>query len=71
MHSFPGILRDRSFTNMSEGEWDSIFAVHVKGAFKVTKAAWPYMRKQKYGRVVMTTSSSGLYGNFGQVNVDY
>ena len=56
---------------MSEGEWDSIFAVHVKGAFKVTKAAWPYMRKQKYGRVVMTTSSSGLYGNFGQVNVDY
>jgi len=63
-----GILRDRSFANMAEAEWDAIFQVHVKGAFKVTKAAWPYMRKQKYGRVVMTTSSSGLYGNFGQAN---
>ena len=63
-----GILRDRSFINISEEEWDIVFQVHVKGAFKVTKAAWPYMRKQKYGRIIMTTSSSGLYGNYGQAN---
>ena len=63
-----GILRDRSFIKMSEEDWDKVFQVHIKGAFKVTKAAWPYMRKQKYGRIIMTTSSSGLYGNFGQAN---
>ena len=44
------------------------FQVHVKGAFKVIKAAWPHMRKQKYGRIIMTTSPAGLYGNFGQAN---
>lgn len=63
-----GILRDKSFTKMSEEEWDAIFKVHNKGAFKVTKAAWPHMRRQKYGRIIMATSSSGLYGNFGQAN---
>ncbi len=63
-----GILRDRTFAKMSEEDWDLIFAVHVKGAFLVTKAAWPHMREQKYGRVVMTSSASGIYGNFGQSN---
>jgi NAD(P)-dependent dehydrogenase (short-subunit alcohol dehydrogenase family) len=42
--------------------------VHVRGAYAVTKAAWPYMRQQKYGRVIMTSSNSGIYGNFGQAN---
>ena len=63
-----GILRDISFTKMSQKDWDLIYQVHVLGSFKVTKAAWPYMREQKYGRIVMTTSTSGLYGNFGQSN---
>jgi len=53
---------------MKEEDWDLIFRVHVKGAFKVTHAAWPYMREQNYGRIIMTCSGSGLYGNFGQTN---
>jgi len=53
---------------MSEVDWDKIFSVHVKGAFHCTKAAWPYMRNQKYGRIIMTSSASGLYGSFGQTN---
>jgi len=48
--------------------WDIIMAVHLRGTYKVTKAAWPYMLKQKYGRIVNTTSTSGIYGNFGQAN---
>jgi NAD(P)-dependent dehydrogenase (short-subunit alcohol dehydrogenase family) len=63
-----GILRDKSFVKMAEEDWDLIFAVHVKGSYNVTKAAWPLMREQKYGRVVMTSSASGIYGNFGQSN---
>ncbi|XP_033345262.1 peroxisomal multifunctional enzyme type 2 [Bombus vosnesenskii] len=63
-----GILRDRSFAKMSEADWDLVQSVHVKGAFKVTQAAWPYFVKQNYGRVIMTASNSGLYGNFGQAN---
>ncbi len=47
---------------------DLIYRVHVRGAYVVTKAAWPYMRQQKYGRVIMTSSNSGIYGNFGQAN---
>lgn len=42
--------------------------VHLKGAYSVTKAAWPYMRKQNYGRVIVTSSNSGIYGSFGQSN---
>lgn len=45
-----------------------MYQVHVKGAFSVTKAAWPHFRKQKFGRVINTTSAAGLYGNFGQAN---
>lgn len=63
-----GILRDKSFHNMDDKMWDQVIAVHLRGTYKVTKAAWPYFLKQKYGRVVNTTSTSGIYGNFGQAN---
>jgi len=63
-----GILRDVSFHKMTDAQWDIIQKVHVLGAYKVTRAAWPYMRQQKYGRVIMTSSAAGAYGNFGQVN---
>lgn len=63
-----GILRDKSFSKMSETDWDLVQNVHVKGAFKITRAAWPYFVKQKYGRIIVTASNSGLYGNFGQAN---
>lgn len=63
-----GILRDVSFVKMTEKDWDLIFTVHVKGAYSVTKAAWNIMREQGYGRVIMTSSAAGLYGNFGQAN---
>ncbi|EGT43053.1 hypothetical protein CAEBREN_04127 [Caenorhabditis brenneri] len=63
-----GILRDVSFQKMTDLDWDLIFKVHVKGAYAVTKAAWPYMRDQKYGRIVVTSSNAGVHGNFGQVN---
>lgn len=63
-----GIIRDKSFANMTDELWDSVIAVHLTGTYAVTKAAWPYFLKQKYGRVVNTTSTSGIYGNFGQAN---
>jgi len=63
-----GILRDKAFTNMDDKLWDQVLAVHLRGTYKVSKAAWPYMLKQKYGRIVNTTSTSGIYGNFGQSN---
>ena len=63
-----GILRDIAFHNMSEADWDAVFAVHIKGSFTVLRAAWPVFRQQSYGRVVLTTSSSGIYGQFGQAN---
>lgn len=63
-----GILRDKSFTKMSEQDWDLIHAVHLKGAFKTTHAAWEHFRNQKYGRIIMTSSNAGVFGNFGQAN---
>jgi 3-hydroxyacyl-CoA dehydrogenase/3a,7a,12a-trihydroxy-5b-cholest-24-enoyl-CoA hydratase len=63
-----GILRDVSFQKMTDEEWDLIYRVHVLGAYKVTKAAWNVMRDQGYGRIVMTSSAAGIYGNFGQAN---
>uniref|UniRef100_A0A0K8V466 Peroxisomal multifunctional enzyme type 2 n=1 Tax=Bactrocera latifrons TaxID=174628 RepID=A0A0K8V466_BACLA len=63
-----GILRDRSIAKTSDQDWDLVNAVHLKGSFKCTQAAWPYMRKQNYGRIIMTSSNSGIYGNFGQAN---
>ncbi len=63
-----GILRDRAFHNLTEEDWDKIFAVHVKGSFNVIKPAFQIMRQNSYGRIVVTTSNAGLYGNFGQAN---
>ncbi|KAM3551597.1 hypothetical protein ARSEF4850_007789 [Beauveria asiatica] len=63
-----GILRDKAFSNMDDSLWNPVFNVHLRGTYKVTKAAWPYFLKQKYGRVINTTSTSGIYGNFGQAN---
>jgi len=63
-----GILRDVSFVKMKDADFDLVHKVHVRGAYTLTKAAWPYMREQKYGRVLFITSAAGLYGNFGQAN---
>ena len=63
-----GILRDVSFPKMTQNDWDLVYRVHVLGAFRVTHAAWPHMRDAGYGRIVMTSSASGIYGNFGQAN---
>ena len=63
-----GILRDISFKNMKDQDWDLIMKVHVLGAYKCARAAWPYFRKQKYGRLISTSSAAGLFGNFGQTN---
>ncbi|RMZ87629.1 hypothetical protein DV736_g5136, partial [Chaetothyriales sp. CBS 134916] len=63
-----GILRDKAFANISDDLWQIILDVHLTGTYQVTKAAWPYMLKQKYGRIINTTSTSGIYGNFGQAN---
>ena len=63
-----GILRDVSFQKMSELDWDLIMKVHLKGAYSVTRAAWNIMREKKYGRIINTGSSAGIYGSFGQVN---
>ncbi|KAI4252436.1 MAG: hypothetical protein L6R42_007961, partial [Xanthoria sp. 1 TBL-2021] len=63
-----GILRDVSFKNMSDEDWDLVIKVHVRGAYKCARAAWPYFRKQKYGRVINTASAAGLFGSFGQCN---
>jgi NAD(P)-dependent dehydrogenase (short-subunit alcohol dehydrogenase family) len=63
-----GILRDKSFTKMELADFELVVSVHLLGSVYVTKAAWPHMLNQKYGRIVLTTSSSGLYGNFGQSN---
>ncbi len=63
-----GILRDKSFAKMSLEDFRAVLDVHLMGAVHCTQAVWPLMMAQKFGRVVMTTSSSGLYGNFGQSN---
>ena len=63
-----GILRDKSFAKMSMDDFRLVVDVHLMGAAVASKAVWEIMRAQSYGRIVMTTSSSGLYGNFGQAN---
>jgi NAD(P)-dependent dehydrogenase (short-subunit alcohol dehydrogenase family) len=63
-----GILRDKSFMKGTIEDFELIINVHLLGSMYVTKAAWPIMNEKGYGRIVMTTSSSGLYGNFGQSN---
>ena len=63
-----GILRDKSFSKMEIADFEAVLSVHVMGTVKPVKAAWEIMKAQNYGRVVVTTSSTGLYGNFGQSN---
>jgi NAD(P)-dependent dehydrogenase (short-subunit alcohol dehydrogenase family) len=63
-----GILRDKSFAKMEMKDFDAVMAVHLMGTVKPAKALWQIMRDQQYGRIVVTTSSTGLYGNFGQTN---
>ncbi len=63
-----GILRDKSFANMDQADFDLVVKVHLTGTAICTKAVWGHMREQNFGRIVVTTSSSGLYGNFGQSN---
>ena len=63
-----GILRDKTFSKMDLADFRKVIEVHLMGTATVTHACWPIMREQKYGRVVLTASSSGLYGNFGQSN---
>jgi NAD(P)-dependent dehydrogenase (short-subunit alcohol dehydrogenase family) len=63
-----GILRDKSFAKMSMDDFQLVVDVHLMGSANCSKAVWELMREQGYGRIVMTTSSSGMYGNFGQAN---
>ena len=63
-----GILRDTSFHKMDDEAWASVVRVHLEGTAHVSRAAWPHLREQSYGRIVNTTSAAGLYGNFGQAN---
>jgi NAD(P)-dependent dehydrogenase (short-subunit alcohol dehydrogenase family) len=63
-----GILRDKSFANMTHEEIDAVLDVHLRGAFYVTQPAFVHMKEQGYGRIVMTSSGSGVMGNFGQAN---
>ena len=63
-----GILRDKSFKKMTLEDFDLVMQVHMAGSAYVTHAAWPIMYEQRYGRIVLTSSGSGIYGNFGQAN---
>lgn len=63
-----GILRDGTFHKMTFDNWDAVLQVHLYGGYNVVRAAWPHFREQSYGRVVVATSTSGLFGNFGQAN---
>ena len=63
-----GILRDGTFHKMPFENWDSVLKVHLYGGYNVIRAAWPHFREQSFGRIVVATSTSGLFGNFGQAN---
>ena len=63
-----GILRDKTFVKMDLADFQLVVDVHLKGSVNCTKAVWELMKEQQYGRIVMTSSSSGIYGNFGQTN---
>ncbi|HKI75432.1 MAG TPA: SDR family NAD(P)-dependent oxidoreductase, partial [Pseudomonadales bacterium] len=63
-----GILRDKSFKNMTLDEWDLVINVHLNGSAYVTWHAWPIMYEKNYGRIVFTSSTSGIFGSFGQAN---
>jgi NAD(P)-dependent dehydrogenase (short-subunit alcohol dehydrogenase family) len=63
-----GILRDGTFHKMTFENWDAVLKVHLYGGYNILRAAWPHFREQSYGRAVVATSTSGLFGNFGQTN---
>jgi len=63
-----GIIRDRSFRKMTDDDWEKVYQVHLKGAVSVTHAAWQHMEKNQFGRIVNISSTSGIYGSFGQAN---
>ncbi|MFK8080980.1 MAG: SDR family NAD(P)-dependent oxidoreductase [Granulosicoccus sp.] len=63
-----GILRDKSFSKMPTGDWQEVVNVHLNGSANCSRAVWNQMKAQSYGRILMTTSTSGIYGNFGQAN---
>ena len=63
-----GILRDKSFSKLTQSEWQAVLDVHLKGTFSMCHAAWQHMVANQYGRVVNIGSGAGLYGNFGQAN---
>lgn len=63
-----GILRDKTFSKLDLANWHAVLDVHLTGSLNTTKCVWPIMTEQQYGRIVMTTSTSGLFGNFGQSN---
>lgn len=63
-----GIVRDKGFGNMTDQQWNDVIKVHLRAAYSISKAAYPHMLKQKFGRIINTTSPSGIYGNFGQAN---
>lgn len=66
-----GILRDVSFAKMTDAQWDLVYDVHCLGTKRMCKAAWPYMREQRYGRIINTTSVNGLFGAVGQANYSF
>nr|CRL81904.1 short-chain dehydrogenase [Mycolicibacter nonchromogenicus] len=68
MVSNAGILRDGTFHKMTAENWNAVLQVHLYGGYNVGRAAWPHFREQSFGRVVVATSTSGLFGNFGQAN---
>jgi NAD(P)-dependent dehydrogenase (short-subunit alcohol dehydrogenase family) len=63
-----GVLRDKTFSKMEVGDFQFVVDVHLMGTVKVTRACWPYLKQQQYGRIMVTTSPTGLFGNFGQAN---
>ena len=63
-----GFLRDKSFTNMDEKTWQAVIDVHLNGTYEMTSSVWPLFVRQSHGRIVNTSSTSGIYGNFGQAN---
>jgi NAD(P)-dependent dehydrogenase (short-subunit alcohol dehydrogenase family) len=63
-----GILRNSSFRKMTDEDWDLVYQVHLLGSYKVSHAAWPHMRNARFGRIIVTTSGSGLYGTLGAAN---
>ena len=63
-----GFLRDKAFVNMDEATWDAVLRVHVNGTYQMTRAVWPHLIRQRGGSIVNTSSTSGIYGVFGQAN---